>query len=973
MSLQHVSDDVGFDDAAVIDHVDCNVYDEQFFNREFCNKKQFIVFHHNIRSFNHNYDELSSLLNRLTPSIDALILSETWFSASLICESIPGFNAFHSARSDRRGGGVSIFVRDHHIVKPISELTIVTDKYEVCSVNIQLARNSFSIIAIYRPPNKSDVPVFNTYMNETVFPFLNAYKDVFLVGDFNIDLLNPIASEKDFIDLCRSYTYVPLITKPTHVTHTSESIIDHFWTNNLTDLKSGVINCDITDHFPIFCVVPVKENYQQPVKKVFRDHSTACLSRLKANVVNSLDNFDICNNSDVHNLTSIFHDKVYDAYNESCPVRQKSISPSSYSKPWITKPMKALINHKHRLFWDYKHGLLDFSAYNKVKNMCTSELRLAKSTYFKNKFNRCDGDVKGTWKNVNYLIKPIKNSRPDIILTNNGLDCSDPAHVTNLFNDYFSDVGKNLNELIPRIDKEPTHFMGPPSLSSFVATPATVSEVLKLISSLKLKGCHINTLPVFVYKYLAEEISPIIVKLFNLSVAKGVFPDCLKVGRVIPVHKSGDKKNTGNYRPISTLPILSKIFERLMSCRLYEYLNKNNLLCKHQFGFRTKSSTSDALIEFLDHAYASLDCGDIMLAVFLDFSKAFDTVNHAILIDKLEHVGVRGSNNDWFNSYLCNRKQFVEVGAAKSNLRNITVGVPQGSVLGPLLFLLYINDMSNSSPEAQLVHFADDTTMFRSGNNFDTLVASINSQLVSVDEWLCVNRLSLNVSKTTYMVISNRDIPPLIDIRIRGIQLVRSHCAKFLGVFIDDKLRFEDHIRSVHMKISRAVGIIRRILSLVPPDIILKLYYSLIYPHLTYGVAAWGKSGVTLLERIVGLQRRALKLLPFNFLSKPSCKNIMSFYQIYSFYVLQIMFKIINSQYHQHLSTRVINSQTNHYYPTRFKVGGMLNPPVIKKTKSESSFLYQSISLWNTLPQDVRDSYSLSIFKCKLRSFLTSV
>ena len=241
--------------------------------------------------------------------------------------------------------------------------------------------------------------------------------------------------------------------------------------------------------------------------------------------------------------------------------------------------------------------------------------------------------------------------------------------------------------------------------------------------------------------------------MFNLSVRLGLFPDCLKVARIIPLFKSGNRKNKNNYRPISTLPVLSKFFEKLAHARFASFVDDCNIIADHQFGFQPNVGTSSAILEYLQHAYNSFECSNIMLSVFIDFSKAFDTVNHSILLRKLYHLGFRGAGYDWLESYLADRVQYVDVGGTCSQRRNVAVGVPQGSTLGPLLFLLYVNDMHYSVTGLSMVSFADDTSVYIAGDNAVDLQDTVNDALCGLNDWVLANRMSLNTAKTTYMTI----------------------------------------------------------------------------------------------------------------------------------------------------------------------------------------------------------------------------
>ena len=564
----------------------------------------------------------------------------------------------------------------------------------------------------------------------------------------NVDLLNPDDYMEEYCATLQSVSYLPVITEPTRVTDTSITLIDHMWTNQLHEVVSGVIVTSISDHYTTFLSTYLDMSMAQlPIRKVFRDHSETSLNNLRHDINNFLPSLGHLADQSIQYKCRVFHDTLYKLYNINCRLRSKLISKTSYLRPWITNAIKTQINRKHFLFRRYKRGEVDYGVYNSYKNACVKAITKAKRDYFRYKFEACRGNIKETWHNIKYLLnsKSRKAQVPKINYDNRVLHT--PRSVATAFSNYFSTIADDLDRDIPRADKEPLDYLGPPYQNSFYVAPCTPNEISSLLQSFPNKGCCTNYIPIYIYKKLSDILCPTISELFNASVAEGSFPDCLKVARVVPIYKADDKSNVSNYRPISTLNVLSKVFERLMHVRLISFLNDNGVICRHQFGFQTGYCTSDAIAEFLDYIYTAINETRYIIPVYLDFSKAFDTVDHEILCRKLQHYGVRGVSLDWFRSYLANRRQYVSLLNSDSPESIIRRGVPQGSVLGPALFILYINDMYHSAPNLKFVHFADDTTIITSCTSEHAVYRMMNRGLASVDVWLRVNRLSLNIKK----------------------------------------------------------------------------------------------------------------------------------------------------------------------------------------------------------------------------------
>ena len=447
-------------------------------------------------------------------------------------------------------------------------------------------------------------------------------------------------------------------------------------------------------------------------------------------------------------------------------------------KPWITtgilKSLKKRRDFHNRFIRakniENKQEL--YSCFKKYRNMLVTLIRKSKENYFSKYFSDNVKNLRQTWKGIRNIIEMKKNtdSSPTSIIKD-GKSVTDPSEIASLFNSYFSSIGETLQGKIHTSHIHFSKYLKNPNMHSLFLSPTNNVEVMNLISSFKNgKASGPNSIPTPVLKHLNAEISVILSELFNLSFSSGVFPDILKTSSVLPLFKKGSKLACGNYRPISLLSNISKLLEKLMYSRLYNFLNIYNCIFELQFGFRDKFSTSHALVSITEKIREALDTGHFACGIFIDLQKAFDTVDHNILVSKLEYYGVRGSVKQWFSSYLENRKQFVTINGFQSSLKFIRYGVPQGSVLGPLLFLIYINDLNISVKNSIVHHFADDTNLLYINKSLKSLCKKVNYDLKCVTNWLSANRISLNVSKTEFLIFHSPRNPISIklDIRLDG-------------------------------------------------------------------------------------------------------------------------------------------------------------------------------------------------------------
>ena len=381
----------------------------------------------------------------------------------------------------------------------------------------------------------------------------------------------------------------------------------------------------------------------------------------------------------------------------------------------------------------------------------------------------------------------------------NGKIIDEPTSIANSFNNFFANVGPNTEKSVPKVPHiSPSFYLRNRVQLDFVIAHISEQDILDIITALPIKSTGPASVPIKLLKLVADIIVVPLCRIINLSFTTGVFPDILKVAKVIVLHKGGSTQDMNNYRPISLLSIFDKIIEKLMHARLYEFLELHNVLFLNQFGFRKFHSTSHSLVEITEVIKESIDNGRYGCGIFIDLKKAFDTVNHRILLSKLEHYGIRGALLKWFESYLTNRTQYVFLNGVSSDTMPMSCGVPQGSVLGPLLFLLYINDLPNISDKLKFFLFADDTNIYYESDNLKSLEKIVNQELKSLSLWLNVNRLALNVSKTNFVIFrsSQKTMNHNVTLILNRKAIEQKDHVKYLGVLVDEHLTWKHQINN---------------------------------------------------------------------------------------------------------------------------------------------------------------------------------
>lgn len=940
--------------------------------------------HINARSLSKNIDSIITELSLLSNKPSIIAVSETWASTDSDNFIIPGYCGIQKARKNKTGGGVAIFLENkiglNYKLRPDLIIDEISDSLFIQITNDKM--KNIIIGVIYKPPDE-DVQKFNENLEKCLKIITKERRPCFLMGDFNINLLkqNIHSPTKHFIDTLLTHGFFPLINKPTRITTDSITLIDNILTNvHDIQAKSGIWIVDISDHLPVFTILPIKTKSKE-IKKYInkRTFTQEGLDIFKQDLQNH-EWSDLNNIEDVNSMYSTFIHAIQHLYNKCFPVQTKTIRAHELYRPWLTRALKKSITKKHNLFRNYQklRSTESHSIYKAYRNKLTTVLRKAEKMYYLKKLENVKYNLAKTWKILNSLIcRTTQKENCEEIVQNNKI-IRDPKQIADNFNLFFANVGPNLATKIPPSSHKFSEYLKTNVSNSIFFKPTDNVEVKQIIFALKNSNStgH-DDLSVKTLKDCSEQLSKPLCIIFNRSIQDGIVPDDLKIAKIVPIYKSDDKRIVSNYRPISVLPAFSKILERLVYNRLIDFIDQNNILSDNQYGFRKKISTSMALLDLVEKISTSIENNEYTLGIFLDLAKAFDTVNHNILLSKLYKYGIRGVPHNWFKNYLSERYQYVYINKTKSNKLPVTCGVPQGSILGPLLFLLYINDLNTITKLLTFIMFADDTNIFISGHNMENLTLAVNNEMKAVSDWFSANLLSLNIKKTNYILFGNKKLPD-ITILINNEVIMRVYETKFLGIIIQSNLKWDAHIRLLRNKISKSVGIMSKAKHLLTTTHLKILYRSLIEPYLNYCCIVWANPEKnTILELIHKLQKRAIRIIlyaDYRAHTKPLFNklDILNIYDLCRTQILSFVYKSCNKLMPSKYNNYFILAKEMHHYTTRSSKYGNLYIINACKSCRVNTLTSRGPKYWNLLPNSLKLASSFGSFKRSIKKLFIS-
>ena len=807
----------------------CEYYDEDQFNRLTRNKDAHLnVFSLNIRSLPLHGVELVIFLSMLKAKFHIIIITEIGAKNLSTVENLfPDYWFEHVPPNNSTKGGVGIYItkdilkEDYEIMDNISlrkTCGCVQCNFESLFVYVKYCKIECMVAGVYHHPN-GKIPHFNESISVALNKCPTKYVTI-IASDNNIDLMN--FNEKnvsEFLNTMLGFKFLPYITLPTRITYHSATCIDHIFIRvpdkkQQWNVTSGLFYCSISDHLPNF--VSLKTDSIKTINRPkIRLYGNQNCSKFR-NLMTEFDWTTIYRSSD--DWYGDFVRQVKQFFDTSFPLVKLSRK-RSHDKPWVTTAIKISIAHNHRLYRKSltsanEHHNVEYKTYNNILRKC---IRKSESIYYQKLFEDKKNAAINTWKALGPIINPSKSNKQTGInkIKHNGKFITDNKDISNIVNDYFCNIGKRLSEKIPNRNNDFTQFLPPRVQNSFYLGPVSQQDVLKEIKMLHpRKAAGPDNIGNKILLLCPELFSYNLTVIYNHYIEIGEYPQALKIAKVIPIFKKSDRCLPSNYRPISLLSVFDKIFEKLICRKLVDFFEKNNILYNFQFGFRKLHSTTLALIELTDNIRKLIDDGNIVLSFFVDFTKAFDTVDHRILLHKLNHYGIRGHAHDFIKSYLTNRSQYTYINGEQSKTDNITCGVPQGSVLGPVLFLIYVNDLYRSVNECLTRLFADDTCISTYNKDAAKLKQIAKRSFKLFANWCECNKLTINYDKTNFILFhaKNKKIPQDFDkIEIDEKIIKRVSTTKYLGIYLDEQLLWKEHISYVHKSLLKYYGIFNRI------------------------------------------------------------------------------------------------------------------------------------------------------------------
>ena len=923
---------------------------------------ELILFHLNVQSLNNKILELEVLLTEVAP--DIFCISEHWLQNTDV-EKVNLQNyklVSYYSRKIHRGGGTAIFVQQRHKTSNIvTTVTEIEKHFEFCISEVKTKNKSYILICIYRSPT-GDLDTFSTKINDTLSVVYSPHKHIILCGDFNIDFSVDDDVTTSLFQIFQSFGMEKHVRGMTRVTSVSATQIDNIFSNiNTDDLHCEVHVTNVSDH------------YGQILKfKVEREEVAASYSRKRhfnnnnittfVNFINAERFYEVTEASGTDNKYDTFFKIFFFHFDRAFPSNICKVK-NSFSN-WVSPEIKRYSSYIKDLYVRHKqtNNPEALTQYKSERKHYKKMLSNYKKSLNENKIINSKNKAKSAWNIFNSETNKRKVTH-NISLHSDGLLIEDPQEVARIFARQFTLPAQPLNDMQFIPDKNyPTIFL----------TPVTEQEVYNIIMSLPNKfSAGVDEVPVCLLKHVAAPVSPPLADIINECFMTGTFPSRLKIAKVTPVHKKGDIHNVANYRPISVLSSMSKVIERAIYSRIMQFINLHHILTEHQYGFRPKRSTELAIFSALKFIMEGLDHNEKIAGLYFDLSKAFDTVDHSLLIQKLEKYGIRGLCALLIKSYITERQQLVCIagdgGRHLSEPAVIGRGVAQGSILGPLLFLIYANSLCDGFVSGLMCQYADDTSVMLAHATLAGLSEDCSRAAAKMSDWCRENNLKLNEGKTGLILFGKTKQNESLLARLNHRSIPVLDNIGFLGVHIDPQLNWSKHIDVLTSKLNSYCCLLRRLREVLTTDSIKLFYFACIQSIISYGILFWGASSGAI--RVFRAQKRILRVI-YKLHPRTSCKPYFSGMGILTAPSLYFQSLVLFTRRYPHLfQTNADRYAEDMSVVTRGR--GDLSIPLHQSTFFERSSLFRAIKAYNMLPSNIKDITQFKLFKSRVVQYLT--
>lgn len=867
MNLSPISDDIN-------EFFDCS--NLQIFLNNIHNNINFLCVHVNIRSMIKNFSSLEQVVYSCKPNLDVVVITEANISDNISClYHLEGYDMYTKLRKTRKGGGIIVYVNKKHKFVKTNTNTYLFE----CLQGVITTQNNYSIdlYAIYRPPQNSK----HLFVEELhkLLRANNRNSDLLVLGDTNIDLKQDLPIKHKYTTTMYNAGLVCGITDFTRIeqrkNNVSKSCIDHIYARSRTqDLYTAVLGTLLADHRMIV-IACVGTSPLQGAYKFKTTYNSKKLSHLLNNIEWECTNEFQCPNK----IYNFIYNNVRKCYKESETTVKVKLNSKCINANWLNNKIINACERRDVLYndlrKDYTNKILKLE-YNRARNKANKIIQKNKNQIIRNEIIKNLKDPKKLWYILNKITGRIRHSVDNVILNSFSKYYTNSVDIANQFACTFENSVKSI---IPTCEKKildkTTYIKSANVTMRFQkANNDKIDKIIKSINREKAPGC--DGIRAFDVKNLCTKITQSITRLINLSVTSGKYPVELKTGIVRPIHKKGPHSDMDNYRPITILPTIDKIIEKYICNQIHTFYKQNSILNCNQYGFQPNKSTTQLLTKFTDSMYEHLNGKKHVLIVFIDYSRAFDTLRHDILLERLEESGIRGPILNWCKNYLEDRMFYVKVGEADSHKIKVTEGTAQGSVLGPVHYITYVNNVVNIVNKSEIYLFADDTCLVAAHTDLDIALKNLQQDFDRLSKWSHDSGLVINASKTKLMYVSSSQNRTERQLQLFAhnhpclhTKSYRCSCPtidvvneyRYLGLIMDNRFKWTSHINSVCNKLRSILAKFRLIKNKIPYKTLLTLYKSLGETVIGYGLGSYGRTSKSHLDLIYELQLRIMKVL----------------------------------------------------------------------------------------------------------------